>query len=108
MLINSNTASTRPAAGGDEGFGAGAVTVATDTFGSDMPTAVAKVVAHLGSHGAFDESILEILEDVLELLLGHWTCNEMFEHFLGELRQGRFAARRGSLVIARHENSFGR
>ncbi|MBP9735911.1 MAG: hypothetical protein KBD82_09795, partial [Rhodoferax sp.] len=29
------------------------------------------------------------------------------EHFLGELRQGRFAARRGCLVIARHENSFG-
>ena len=55
MLIYSNTASTPP--GRDEGLGAGAVMVVTDTFGSDLPMAVAKVVAHLDSHGAFDEQM---------------------------------------------------
>jgi hypothetical protein len=48
---------------------------------------------------------IEILEDVLNCSLV--TGPGMRCSFLGELRQGRFAARRGCLVIARHENSFG-
>jgi hypothetical protein len=55
------------------------------------------VVAHLGTQGALNEGFLEILEDVFELLFGHRTRYELFEHLLAELRQGRFAARSGCL-----------
>ncbi|MDD2882487.1 MAG: hypothetical protein PHQ58_18860 [Rhodoferax sp.] len=64
-------------------------------------------MAHLRTHGAFDESLLEILKNISELLFGHRTRDELFEHLLIELRQSRFAARCGCLGLARHENSFG-
>jgi hypothetical protein len=54
-------------------------------------------------HGAFDESLLEILKNISELLFGHRTRDELFEHLLAELRQGRFAARCGCLGLARRE-----
>jgi len=90
----------------DDGLGTGAVAVVGDSFGFVLSGAVTQVVTHLRTHGAFDESLLEILKNVSELLFGHRTRDQLLEHLLTELRQGRFAARCGCLGLARHENSF--